>query len=388
MSKLVLSKELSTPSTPATGFVKFYPQGSVIKYVDDDGTVYTLATGISTEDVQDIVGALMTDSSQIDFTYNDPANQITASIVAGSITDTEISNSAAIAYFKLNLSNSIVNADIAAAAAIAYSKLNLSDSIVNADIAAAAAIARTKIANGAANHVVINDGSGTLSSEALLAVSRGGTNSGAALNNSRLMVSSSSAIVEAAQIYQDNTNHRIGLNQSSPSSNIDINGANGYTQLRLRQTYTPTSISDANGAAGNVAWDDQRVHLKTSEGWKLKPLEYFGTVSTTNNTATTIVTIPTSSNQTALVEAWVVGHRTGGSAGTSNDGAAYFRRTRINNDAGTVTTNDTTTEYTSEDQGSWNVTYVVSGTNVDIRVTGAINNNINWRCEARVIRIS
>jgi hypothetical protein len=47
--------------------------------------------------------------------------------------------------------------------------------IVNADVNASAAIARTKVANGTVNHVVINDGSGTLSSEAQLAISRGGT---------------------------------------------------------------------------------------------------------------------------------------------------------------------------------------------------------------------
>ena len=46
--------------------------------------------------------------------------------------------------------------------------------VVNADINASAAITRTKIANGTASHVVINDGSGTLSSEAQLAKSRGG----------------------------------------------------------------------------------------------------------------------------------------------------------------------------------------------------------------------
>ena len=46
--------------------------------------------------------------------------------------------------------------------------------VVNANIDAAAAIARTKIANGTASHVVINDGSGTFSSEATLAVTRGG----------------------------------------------------------------------------------------------------------------------------------------------------------------------------------------------------------------------
>lgn len=52
--------------------------------------------------------------------------------------------------------------------------------IVNAHISAAAAIARTKLASGTASHVLINDGSGVMSSEAQLAVSRGGTG----LNNS------------------------------------------------------------------------------------------------------------------------------------------------------------------------------------------------------------
>ena len=47
--------------------------------------------------------------------------------------------------------------------------------VVNADIDAAAAIARTKIADGSASHVIINDGSGTLSSEASLDETRGGT---------------------------------------------------------------------------------------------------------------------------------------------------------------------------------------------------------------------
>ena len=44
--------------------------------------------------------------------------------------------------------------------------------MVDADIAAAAAIARTKLASGTANHVVINSGTGALSSEARLALSR------------------------------------------------------------------------------------------------------------------------------------------------------------------------------------------------------------------------
>lgn len=47
--------------------------------------------------------------------------------------------------------------------------------IVNADVNAGAAIARTKLASGTASQVVINDGSGVMSSEAQLSAARGGT---------------------------------------------------------------------------------------------------------------------------------------------------------------------------------------------------------------------
>lgn len=47
--------------------------------------------------------------------------------------------------------------------------------VTNAKVSASAGIARSKLASGTASHVVINDGSGVLSSEATLAESRGGT---------------------------------------------------------------------------------------------------------------------------------------------------------------------------------------------------------------------
>lgn len=47
--------------------------------------------------------------------------------------------------------------------------------LVDSQIASGAAIARTKLANGTADHVLINNGSGVMSSEAQLSVSRGGT---------------------------------------------------------------------------------------------------------------------------------------------------------------------------------------------------------------------
>jgi hypothetical protein len=86
--------------------------------------------------------------------------------LAGSIVNADIASGAAVDYSKLNLAGSIVNADISASAAIAYSKLALTGSIVNADINASAAIARSKIAAGTAYGAVVNDSSGALTSVA------------------------------------------------------------------------------------------------------------------------------------------------------------------------------------------------------------------------------
>lgn len=52
---------------------------------------------------------------------------------------------------------------------------NTITNIENADIKSGAAITRSKLADGTASHVLINDGSGVMSSEASLAISRGGT---------------------------------------------------------------------------------------------------------------------------------------------------------------------------------------------------------------------
>jgi hypothetical protein len=70
----------------------------------------------------------------------------------------------------------------------------VSGSITDSHIAAAAAIARSKIASGSANHVVINDGSGVLSSEQYLAKSRGGTGA----DNTAVTFPSSGIIVTEA----------------------------------------------------------------------------------------------------------------------------------------------------------------------------------------------
>lgn len=134
-----------------------------------------------------------------DITAVGPGSAV-ASITAGAIVNGDINASANIARSKLansGLSHVVINDALGAMtseAFLAASRGGLAvdasaftgvvkasagsfsaATVVNADVSASAAIARSKLASGTANHVLINDGSGVMSSEASLAETRGGT---------------------------------------------------------------------------------------------------------------------------------------------------------------------------------------------------------------------
>ncbi|MFK7798188.1 MAG: hypothetical protein AB8E82_12095 [Aureispira sp.] len=67
----------------------------------------------------------------------------------------------------------------------------------------------------------------------------------------------------------------IGINTGAPTALFDINGTTGFDQLRLRQSFTPTSTGDASGNVGDVSWDDDFIYIKTSTGWKRSTLATF-----------------------------------------------------------------------------------------------------------------
>lgn len=90
--KLNLKLEGSAPSAAPAGYIKVYVIGDSIKYKNDAGTEFTLATGLNTEDVQDIVGALMTDSSTIDVTYNDAGNVMSFAVIPGGVNHNSLLN--------------------------------------------------------------------------------------------------------------------------------------------------------------------------------------------------------------------------------------------------------------------------------------------------------
>jgi hypothetical protein len=70
-------------------------------------------------------------------------------------------------------------------------------------------------------------------------------------------------------------NANVGFNISTPTAKVDINGATGYNQFRLRTTYTPTSSADTNGNTGDITWDADYIYIKTGSGWKRSALTTF-----------------------------------------------------------------------------------------------------------------
>lgn len=187
--------------------------------------------------------------------------------LTGSIVNADVSGAAAIAYSKLSLTGSIVNADVSGTAAIAYSKLNLGTSIVNGDISASAAIARSKIASGTASHVVINDGSGNLSSEASLAISRGGTGQA---SQTAAFNALSPLTTKGDHIVHDGTNNvRLAVGANDTALFADSAQTTG-TKWATISSIVGASQSDQETSTSTtklVSPSVQQYHPSASKGW-------------------------------------------------------------------------------------------------------------------------
>lgn len=78
---------------------------------------------------------------------------------------------------------------------------------------------------------------------------------------------------ERARIGNDG---RVGIGTASPTARLDVSNTQGYGQVRMRTSYTPTSTTDPNGNTGDIAWDANYVYVKTAAGWKRAALSTWG----------------------------------------------------------------------------------------------------------------
>lgn len=103
-----------------------------------------------------------------------------------------------------------------------------SSEVVNADVSASAAIARSKLASGTADHVLINNGSGVMSSEAQLSTTRGGTGLSSFTQGDLIYSSASNTLSTLAK----DTNATRYLSNTGSSNNpawAQINLTNGVS---------------------------------------------------------------------------------------------------------------------------------------------------------------
>lgn len=130
---------------------------------------------------------------------------------------------------------------------------------------------------------------------------------------------------------------------------------------------------------GQPAIDDQLLALKNALDAADKYLPTLALIRTADATVTTLATLVVPVNQVVKVWGQVAAHRTGGSAGATNDGAGYTVDFVATNTAGTAAIiGAASVTAIGESQAAWAVTVTFSGGNALIRVTGAANNNVTW----------
>lgn len=139
----------------------------------------------------------------------------------------------------------------------------------------------------------------------------------------------------------------------------------------------------------NLSLQVERGRLVINTGNDGFSEKYIGLVTTTNATSsnTTLFTAP--ANRSVLLEARVVATRTGGTAGTAGDSAGYIRRALYKTTGGTTSLVGTIQDdFTQEDQVGWDCTLIISTNDIQLQVTGAINNNITWIYEIDFVHTS
>jgi len=110
-------------------------------------------------------------------------------------------------------------------------------------------------------------------------------------------------------------------------------------------------------------------------------------ITTTDATPTTIQTLSTTNDSTYTIEGVVVARRTGGSAGTNGDGGKWKFEAAYKNVGGTVTLIGSVRGTADKSQASWDVSASISGSNINVSVTGSANNNISWIFFARINQV-
>lgn len=180
------------------------------------------------------------------------------------------------------------------------------------------------------------------------------------------------------------TSHYGYLEAGSTTNPIAIQGNGGRVLIGTYTDDGATRLQILQGTLGN-----QIISLKsTATNDDPEEKVYQNRVATTDATVTTLHTFTIPASTTYMIKAMVAARRTGGAAGTAEDGASYEMLATYKNVAGTATLIGAPTIVANEDQAGWDCVFDVTGATARIRVTGAVDNSITWHVTARVYSLS
>ena len=146
---------------------------------------------------------------------------------------------------------------------------NSLSNVRDAELAANADITRTKLAPGSNNHVLINDGSGEMSSEAQLAPSRGGTGQDLSSADGLLQYDSGVASAKAAKIDDTGSGGNIttfDLNASAPRTVTVPDADDTLVGRQTTDTLTNKTIGDDLLVQGTTDSTDKDTGAIVTEG--------------------------------------------------------------------------------------------------------------------------
>lgn len=257
--------------------------------------------------------------------------------------------------------------------------------VTNSDIDASANIARSKIAAGVADHVVINSGTGTLSSEAQLSVARGGTGGdfsgvGAGPFVLELSLGAFAATAATASAVPNTYVKRNGsadvsfstvnLTGISSSTNVTITATN---QLNIVTPLIDTGASIVTAAPASIPGG--------------RVTTYINNLQTGDATFTTILSVPTSpgaSSGTAYTcnVALACGDRTGGTAS-----ALITFKFRAKNVGGVLTVGGVSQILRQREAplSTVNAQTGASGTNIVVQVRGIVGSFVDWSGRLEIV---
>lgn len=174
------------------------------------------------------------------------------------------------------------------------------------------------------------------------------------------------------------------------TSNGSVSGSNAESNFTFDGTTAVVSGSIvASRASASLEVFSIETRLPVGASGSINEKTYQYRVKTTDDTVTPVYICDVPAGNVVGLEFTVIARRTGGAAGTDEDGAFYKMMAQYNNIAGvsTVIGADSVT-HNQSNQGIWSIATVSDGvTAVLLNVTGAIDNDITWYITAKIHRV-